>query len=106
MIYVAYGNENCIIVVSLEGTVKATHGRTGRGGAGELCGPRAAVTDEQDQLLVCDEVNCRLQLMTRDGEWRLLHTDEEIGIPTDAALVNDKLFVVGCDPNKLYQFTF
>ena len=106
VIYVADWVENCIIVLSLEGTVLATHGRYGSGGAGELYRPLAAVTDEQDQLLLCDEENYRLQLMTRDGEWRLLHTDEGIRYPTDAVLVNDKLFVVGNNPNKLYQFTF
>ena len=101
-IYIANPSEHCIYVFSLDGTVLTKQGRYGGGGSGELKNPFAASTDAQDNLLVCDIGNNRLQVMTRKGKWRLLQRDEENEGPWDAVVVDDKVFVVcGFDKNYL-----
>ena len=95
VIYAANPIENCIYVLSLDGSVRTKHGRSGRGGAGELSFPHAAATDAHEYLLVCDNRNHRLQVMTHEGEWRLLKSDSEMKRPRVAIVVDRKVFVGG-----------
>ena len=106
VIYVSYFVDCCIYVLSLDGTVLTKHGREGRGGAGELHGPRAAATDAQDNLLVCDYFSQRLQVMSHRGDWRLLQSDEKIVRPRDAVMVDGKVFVVRGNYPKCYLCVF
>ena len=82
VIYVSAVNKHCIYTLSMDGTLLGKHGRRGNGGDGELLFPRAAATDEVDNLLVCT-YNHRLQVITRDGKWHIVNTDKKIdhGMP-------------------------
>ena len=68
VIYVADSYEMYIYTLSMNGRLLGTHDITGHGDAGELWNPRTAATDGDDNLLVCDGANCRLQVMTPDGK--------------------------------------
>ena len=60
--------------------------------------PRAAASDEDDHLLVCDHLNDRLQVMTRDGKWHIVRTDVEIERPWDAVVDGDNVYVLCRNP--------
>ena len=98
VLYVATQDTHCIHVISLDGTQLATRGKDDRTHDWDkLDYPRVAAVDSNDNLLVCDSNNNRLQMMTRDGKWQLLQCDEKIKKPIDAVVVGDRIFVVGGD---------
>ena len=78
----------------MDGSLLGTFGRQGRGDAGELRVPRAAATDPDDNLLVCDSYNNRLQVMTRDGKWHIVLTDKKIETPRDAVVDDDNVYIL------------
>ena len=96
VIYISDFAQSCIYTISMDGILLGTHGRCafGPGGAGELLGPRALATDEDDNLLVCDFGNGRLQVMTRDGEWHIVRTDKAIVYPSDVVINGDNVYVL------------
>ena len=91
----------------MDGTLLGTHGRGGSRGSGMLEFPRAAATDEDDNLLVCDHNNNQLQVMTRDGEWHIVRTDKEIKEPWDAVVDGDNVYILCGYPRStktIYRF--
>ena len=79
----------------MDGRLLGKHVRRENGGAGELLFPRAAATDEDDNLLLCDGPNQRLQVMTLDGEWHTVRIDKKmIGRPRDAVVDVDNVYVL------------
>ena len=102
VIYITNIKKQYIYTLSMDGTLLGTYGREGGRGAGMLQYPRAAATDGDDNLLVCDWSNRRLQVMTRDGKWHIVRTDKDMELPWDTAVDGDNLYVLGA--RYLYHF--
>ena len=99
--YISSYVKDCIYRVAMTGRVLTTYGHRGRGGAGELYGPRLCNVNKRGQLLVCDEGNDRIQVCDESGVWRVVNTEGgEMREPHDAVVSEDGRCMWVCAGNQ------
>ena len=89
------GFDRICIVNTSTGTLVKTFGKSGKGD-GEFEHPCGVAVDENDQIIVCDNLNHRVQVFTKDGDYQYqfgLTTQGTNFYPLDV-IAHDGLFYV------------
>ena len=90
----------CMIgVYSLRGELLAKYGSPGSGEAGKFISAFTYYGDDAGSVLVCDLSNNRLQVMSKDGGFRVLKLEPAAEQPCSAVLYKNHLYVT-CDENS------
>ena len=85
--------DDTIKVYSLSGELLQTYGTRGRGDAGQLDCPYISDDDDDDSVLIADNGNDRLQVMSEQGEFSVLQLQPPVSRPRCAVLFNNQLYV-------------
>ena len=67
---------------------------------GQFDGPFVSGTDCNQSLIVCDRLNCRIQVKKLDGEWAQYELPEGITYVIDILVVKQRLFVLWQETNE------
>ena len=97
-------NDYAIKVYSLSGELLQTHGRRGTEHAGCLSYPYISDDDDDGSVLIADQRNHRLQVMSEQGEFSVLQLKPVVSGPRSAVLFNNQLYVSQLD--QLVQYSF
>ena len=97
--------DDIIKVYSLSGELLQSYGTRGRGDAGQLNGPFICGDDDDGSVLITDQGNSRLQVMSEQGEFSVLQLQPPVSQPRDAMLFNDKLYVTSMDDKAIYKYS-
>ena len=89
---------------SLDGGPYHVYGTEGKG-VGEFWSPRLCDVDREQNMLVADCDNHRIQAVSLQGKGCMFRLDSEIEFPKGAMIFNDKLVVVSYNPNLFTVFS-
>lgn len=84
------------------------YGLRGRKALGELADPMLSACDVNGVMLVTDQKNNRIQLLTPSGKWSVLKgLGDDVGTPNDVVIVGDRLYLLS-DMNtvKVYKIIY
>ena len=110
LFFASYQREHCVKVFNNEGTYLYDIGRAGVPVGQELRNPVGVAVDKFNQVIICDNGNCRVQAFTVEGHFLYSITDEMhmIESPWFAAVIGDgdKLLVtdVAVGAHCIYVF--
>ena len=96
-------NDYAIKVYSLSGELLQTHGRRGTEHAGGLSYPYISDDDDDGSVLIADQRNHRLQVMSEQGEFSVLQLKPVVSGPRSAVLFNNQLYV--SRPGELCRYS-
>ena len=86
--------DGIIKVYSLSGELLQTYGKQGCGDAGQLQCPFISDDDDDGSVLIADQGNNRLQVMSEQGEFSVLQLQPPVSEPRNAVLFNNQLYVM------------
>ena len=85
--------DNSIKVYSLSGELLQTYGTSGRDDASQLYCPYISDDDDDGSVLIADQYNDRLQVMSEQGEFSVLQLQPPAKWPRSAVLFNNQLYI-------------
>ena len=88
--------------MSLDGTLIDTYGKNGNG-IGEFINPFACMSDCDDNLLIADFRNRRLQLLN-GRQWSVLQLQRPPSLPRNAVYDGHALYMVKWHPTALVKY--
>lgn len=95
-------NEHKVQVMCLCGEhVLDIQGPSGSGGEGQLCDSLICDTDSDMSVLIADRTNNQLQVMTRDGQFKVVDLPATVRKPRSAVFVNNCLYVTEWNNRRL-----
>ena len=98
-------NEHKIAVYSLTGRLLRTHDSKGSGDAGQFNYPYICCDDKDGSVLIADEGNNRLQVMSEQGEFSVLQLQPPVSRPCGTVLFNNNLYVVSYDRSTVNKYS-
>ena len=101
-------NTNNISIFDIDGQVKQSYGPnisiTNRPEASILKCPYICQMNEDGALLVADEGNHRMLVLTSPGQWRRIQLSERLSHPCDAVWWRERLYVSTWGDSKITMF--
>ena len=97
--------DDTIKVYSLSGELLQTYGTHGRGDAGQLNLPYISDDDDDGSVLIADQFNDRLQVMSEQGEFSVLQLQPPVSCPRSAVQLNNQLYVTSEQNNVIYKYS-
>ena len=94
-----------IVIYSLSGKLLQTYGTHGRDDAGHFCFPYICADDDDGSVLIADRNNCRLQVMSEQGEFSVLQLQPPVSVPSSAVLFNNQLYVTSDWDKSLIKYS-
>ena len=84
-----------------------THGEEGCGDADHLACPYISDDDDDGSVLIAEEGNDRLQVMSEQGEFSVLQLQPPVLDPRSAVLYNNNLYVTSTSYGKakIYKYS-
>ena len=92
-VYVSYGRTHTIYKYSLQGEFLEEYGGSEGNALGQFYRPHVSGTDSEQALIVCDRFNNRVQVRSRQGDWKQ-YTLEGVTYIKDVIIVGEFLFVL------------
>ena len=100
------GTNSEIHAYSLNGELLQAHGTPGSGEAGRFSKPYICDVDTAGSVLIADRDNNRLQVMSEQGEFRVLELQPEVSKPVSAVLFNGHLYVTSGDKKTIRKYSW
>ena len=97
-------DDGIITVYSLSGDLLQTYGTRGCGGSGQLDSPFISDDDADGSVLIADNGNGRLQVMSEQGEFSVLQLQTPVSRPRSAVLFNNHMFVTLFQKKTIYKY--
>ena len=80
------------------------YGEAGSDGAGQFDISFISAVDDKGSVLIADNGNDRLQVMSEQGECRVLQLHPQVSKPRSAVLLNNQLYVASSGKPSLYKY--
>ena len=97
-------NDATIKVYSLNGELLQTYGTQGRGDAGQFDHPYISADDDDGSVLIVDQGNNRLQVMSEQGEFSVVQLQPTVSQPRSAVLFNNNLYVKSFIDKSIHKY--
>ena len=94
-----------ILVYSLSGKFLQAFSRQGSGDAGRLGSPIICDVDIEGSVLIADFDNNRLQVMSEQGEFRVLDLQPQVSQPESAVIFSGDLYVTSYKECTVYKYS-